>query len=157
MAPSCVTRTTARLAVVSSRSVPDAAASTPGDAAGHGQRGAVGAHVLDGCPLTDAGLVEQDVDDVTAGRVQPEHASRGGFVAPGVRGDDEVYPNAKRLAAVVAQPLATYPQGSSPDGVSRAVARKFETSPDRLLGAARELVRGEFQSAGTVVYPQLGG
>ena len=72
-------------------------------------------------------------------------------------GDDEVYPNAKRLAAVVAQRLATYPQGSSPRGVSRAVARKFETSADRLLGAARELVRGEFQSAGTVVYPQLGG
>ena len=72
-------------------------------------------------------------------------------------GNEEVYENAKRLSAAVAQRLATYPQGSRPQRVSRAVARKFGASPERLLGAARELVRGEFQSAGSVVYPQLGG
>ena len=72
-------------------------------------------------------------------------------------GDDEVYQNAKRLSATVAQRLATYPRGSKPQRVSRAVAREFGASPERLLGAARELVRAEFQSAGTVVYPQLGG
>lgn len=70
---------------------------------------------------------------------------------------EEVYRNAKRLSAAVVQGLATYPYGSSARGVAGATAARFDANRKRLVAAANELVRSDVASAGTVVYPQLGG
>ena len=68
-----------------------------------------------------------------------------------------MYPNAKRLAAAVAQHLATYPQGSTAEGVAAATAARFGVRPTKLRSAAAELVRPGVTSSASVVYPQLGG
>ena len=70
---------------------------------------------------------------------------------------DEVYPNAKRLAAKVAQQLTTYDAATTPEAAAAAVTKRFDVKPGRVLDAARELVVRDAQSSSTVVYPQLGG
>lgn len=69
--------------------------------------------------------------------------------------DDEVYPNAKRLAADVAQRLTTY----DPDQSMAALVAGLDAvvDPDRLAEQASELHRPGVWSRGRVVYPQLGG
>lgn len=66
-------------------------------------------------------------------------------------GPGEVFPDAKQLAADTAQALTTYPHGSSAEAVAQA-AGVPHVAP--VLGG---LVDPDAASAGTVVYPQMGG
>lgn len=65
---------------------------------------------------------------------------------------DEVYPNAKRLAADVAQAVTTY----GPDDELEDVLAGFE-EVEPLLDSARPLHHPAAWSRGKVIYPQLGG
>lgn len=69
---------------------------------------------------------------------------------------DEVYPNAKRLAAAVAHALTNYEVGTTPE----ELASNVTADPDRqghLAAMTEPLLRPRAWSRGTVIYPQLGG
>lgn len=77
------------------------------------------------------------------------------FEAPFALSQAEVYPNAKQLAADVAQALTTYePDQSLPEVVAGLDA---VVDPDRLADQARALHHSDAWSRGRVIYPQLGG
>ena len=71
--------------------------------------------------------------------------------------DNEVYPNAKRLASRVVERLTEFDSGAVARDVAAAAARRFDVATPKLLDAAEELVRPGVRSTGLVVYPQLGG
>jgi hypothetical protein len=68
----------------------------------------------------------------------------------------EKYPNAKRLAARVAQQVTTYARGSSALDVAAGID-DLEADPRTVARAIEPLVRQEMRSGGEVVYPQLSG
>lgn len=70
---------------------------------------------------------------------------------PWVAGPAEVFPEAKHLASDTARGLTTYPHGSTPASVAEAAG--VPHLADVLAG----LVDTDAASAGTVVYPQMGG
>ena len=68
----------------------------------------------------------------------------------------EGYPNGKRIAAAFAQRALTYPRGSSPTDVARAVGTSRVGVP-ALAGAISPVVDPDSESTGEIVYPQLSG
>ena len=72
-------------------------------------------------------------------------------------GDNEVYPDAKRLASRVVERLTNFESGSPARRVAAEVGRRFNVAPSELVTAAQEVVRRGVASKGVVVYPQLGG
>lgn len=64
----------------------------------------------------------------------------------------EKYPNAKRLAAQVAQQVTTYARGSAPADVVAAL-----DGPPSLAKTIEPLVQRDQRSGGEVIYPQLSG
>ena len=75
--------------------------------------------------------------------------------APFALSEAEVYPNAKRLAADVAQALTTYDPDQSVEEVVAGLDAVVD--PDRLAEQARDLHEPGAWSRGRVIYPQLGG
>lgn len=69
---------------------------------------------------------------------------------------NEVYPNAKKLAADVAYDLTNYGPDDDPRTIASAVAGGPEQAAS-LVEAARPLLHPGRWSRGAVVYPQLGG
>lgn len=68
----------------------------------------------------------------------------------------EQYPEGKRLAARIAQRATTYPPGSTPASVARAVGRSTAGDPPTEAAIA-PLVERDSRSRGEIVYPQLSG
>lgn len=71
-------------------------------------------------------------------------------------GRAEVHPDVKREAARIAQALTTYLPNETPETIVGRIARS-ETARKQLLADAAPLLVPGARSAGTVVYPQLGG
>lgn len=70
--------------------------------------------------------------------------------------DNEVYPNAKRLAAAVAHALTNYEVDTAPEEIFGAVTGDRQLW-DHLAEASTPLRPADAWSRGTVIYPQLGG
>lgn len=69
---------------------------------------------------------------------------------------EEKYPNAKQLAARVAQAATTYARGSTPRQVAEGIGASA-IGVDALADVIAPLVDREARSGGEVVYPQLSG
>lgn len=70
--------------------------------------------------------------------------------------DNEVYPNAKRVAGNVAQAVTTFEPGTEAETLASTVTDDPDRA-SRLAEVAAGLLRPDAWSRGTVEYPQLGG
>lgn len=86
---------------------------------------------------------------------EPGHAEPIAVPEPYEPVEGEVRPNAKRLAARVAEQLTTYEVGDTPDDVVAQVAGG--RLAEELRVDAEALLHEDAWSRGRVVYPQLGG
>jgi hypothetical protein len=71
--------------------------------------------------------------------------------------EDELFPNAKRIAARLAESVTTYGAGSSRATVARAAERRLDFRQGDLGRIITPLVDPAARSVGEVIYPQMAG
>ncbi len=132
---------------------PEPSARPPGPATGTDPHGAVALDEAQAEVRVPEPAAHPDMDAPDPDEVDVEPAPTPELTQPDrwTPGPGEVFPDAKQLAADTAQALTTYPHGSTPEGVAQAAGVPHVAA---VLG---RLVDRDAASAGTVVYPQMGG